>query len=62
MIIRTYHRDEAGIITFMGEQEWDVLQDALEYYCRDSYVPETEQVVGWADSKLTWYGDFGVAQ
>ncbi|MGB6053730.1 MAG: hypothetical protein WBG17_00675 [Burkholderiaceae bacterium] len=62
MRIAMYHRDASGTVKFMGSEDWDSREQALQYYFRDDEVPDTVEMMGWPHSKVTWHGDLGFGE
>lgn len=61
MQLAIYSRDQE-IISFQGVQEWDSVEQMLEYFYRLDDQPEQESLMGWGHNSVTWYGNIGVAQ
>ena len=62
MKIAFYTRDESGMISYKGIEDWPgfSLQEVLDHYFRGDETPETEQMMGWPHETVAWYGDLGV--
>jgi len=60
--IRVYVRSDCGRIQCLGFQDWDTIPQAVDYYHPDfTPEPETETLMGWADSSVQWWGNVGFA-
>lgn len=63
--LAVYHRNEAGQMTYEGEQEWDSLEQLFEAtygWTRkpSEYEQEEYDLMGWPHAKIIWYGEIGI--
>lgn len=62
MNLAIYHRDDQGLVTYHGEQEWDCREDVLDEYCQPRQPDETELMYGWSHPAVTWHGRIGFGE
>lgn len=67
MKLAIYTRNDAGQMTYRGEQEWESIDQLFEatygWTTKPSdFEPETYELMGWPHTEITWYGDIGIAK
>lgn len=55
-----YTRDDAGVMTYQGEQDWESEGLLLAFYDRSPSEAETVPLLGWPHAAVTWYGNIGI--
>lgn len=60
MKLNIYLRNDYGLVTYVGTQQWPSLHDLLSYYFLEDDQPEHDILVGWPHKYVTWYRVLGI--
>jgi hypothetical protein len=60
-MIAIYTRDDAGLITYLGQQDWGSRAQIIEHYYLTE-TPEHERLLGWHHPSVSWHGNTGFGE
>ena len=55
MTVSIYTRDEQGLVTYKGSQDWSSEGHFLLHYELADVEPEEERPLGWPHTRVRWY-------